>query len=259
MRFAVTVVAVATVTMVATAPAGAAQETPREVAEAFFKAVAEGRWRDAARAMDLLAFDRYRRERIAAARLPRPPIPPMTVDEYLQHEADMPRVVAEYHVRKINERRSDPTEPTDWLLHEFAEVPSVDSLAKLFVEEAAARWLRAQDLRWTLRQARERERARGCPLPGDGADVIPAPAYHVVGEAIVDSTTAYVLHEDRQFRRAEPDVDAAMHATAPAILTFRRRGDRWRILPRETMLRGGAGVGFVSVRCLPAGRSRPPR
>jgi hypothetical protein len=255
MRHLARVVAIVTVSVAAALPA-AAQAAPTEVATAFFKAVADERWRDAARAMDLMAFDRYRRERIAVLRLPQPPMRQMTVDEYLQHDPGMPRAVAEYHVRKLREERHDPS---DWLLREFAEVPSVDSLAALSVEEAAARWLRAQDLRWAFRQARERERERGCPLPSEGAEPHPAPSNRVLGEVMIDSTTAYVLHETQLFHRAEPDVDAAMYAMPPSVLTLRRRGDRWRILPRETMLRGSAAVGFVSVQCLPAGQARPPR
>lgn len=168
----------------------------------------------------------------------------------------MPRAVAEYHVGKIREQRHDPS---DWLLRDFAEVPSIDSLAALSVEEAAARWLQAQDLRWALRQARERERERGCRLPAEGAVVDPAPHTRVVGEVLIDSTTAYVLHEDQLFQRAEPDVDAAMHAPPPAILTLRRRGASWKILPRATMLRGSAAMGFISTQCVPAGQARPPR
>lgn len=80
MRLAARVVAIATVSIAGAVP-GAAQETPRAVASAFFKAIAEERWRDAARAMDLMAFDRYRRERIAALRLPQQPMGQITVHE----------------------------------------------------------------------------------------------------------------------------------------------------------------------------------
>jgi hypothetical protein len=255
MRLVPRVVAIATVSIAAALP-GAAQETPTGVATAFFEAMAEERWRDAARSMDLLAFDRYRREQISAVRLPQPPRRRMTVDDYLQHQPDMPRAVAEYHVRTMNERVHDPSE---WLLREFAGVRSLDSLAALSAEEAAARWLQAQDFRWSFRQAREQERARGCPIPDEADQHLPAPEHRVVGAVIVDSATAYVLHEDDQFRRAEPDRDAAMHAPLPNILTLRRRGDRWRILPRQAMFHGSGAVAHVSVQCVPSARPRPPR
>jgi hypothetical protein len=216
--------------------------------------MAEERWRDAARAMDLMAFDRYRRERLAAARLPQPPAPRLTVDEILQHDPDMPRVVAEYQVRKNNERLYDPSE---WLLREFAGVRSLDSLATLSVEESAARWLQARDYRWSIRQAIERERARGCPSSAEPGGSLPAPDHKVLGAVVIDSTTAYVLHENDEFRRAEPDPDAAMHDMPPNILILRRRGGRWRILPRHTMLSGTDT--FVSVECPAADRGRPRR
>jgi hypothetical protein len=154
------------VVAVALAAAGAApvhaQESPAQVAAAFFKAVAEERWRDAARQLDLAAFDRFRRERIAAARLPQPPHRQTTVEDLLRHDPDMPRAVAEYQIRKMTEARRHVF---NWVDHEFAGVADVDALAALSAEESAARWLQARDLRWQSRRAAERERARGCALP----------------------------------------------------------------------------------------------
>jgi hypothetical protein len=234
-------------------PAGS-QHSPAEVAAAFFKAVAEERWRDAARELDLAALDRYRRERIAAARLPQPRSRPMTVDEYLRHDPDMPRAVAEYHVRKLNEA---PHDPREWVLREFADVRDIDALAALSAEESAARWLQAQDVRWAVRRAMEEQRKRGCLLPAETAEGMPAPDHRIVGAVLVDSTTAYVLHQEATMRRADPDVEAAVYAEPPRVMTLRRRSDRWRILPRQEALHGTLGITVMSTLCMP--RERPPR
>jgi hypothetical protein len=253
MRSAVAVVALA-VLSTAGANRTVAQASPAEVAATFFKAVAEERWRDAARELDLTAVDRYRRERIAAARLPQLRPRPMTVDEYLRHNPDVPRAVAEYHVRGINEARFDPDE---WVIREFANVSHIDSLAALSAHDAAARWLQAQDLRWMVRLSEEEQRKRGCVPVADAAPSVPAPRHEILGMIIADSTTAYVLYREAALRRAEPDVDAAVDAEPPHVLTLRRRGGTWRLLPRRGMLFGAIlGAGSLTA-CTP--RERPPR
>jgi hypothetical protein len=245
------------VVAVALAAAGAApvhaQESPAQVAAAFFKAVAEERWRDAARQLDLAAFDRFRRERIAAARLPQPPHRQTTVEDLLRHDPDMPRAVAEYQIRKMTEAQR---QVFNWVDHEFAGVADVDSLAALSAEESAARWLQARDLRWQSRRAAERERARGCALPPEADSAMPSPVHEVVATAVTDSATAYVLYRDAIRRRAEPDLDAAVHSDGPSVMTLRRRGGRWQILPREGMLHGLVGVvHVVSPDCRPLQRA----
>jgi hypothetical protein len=227
----------------------AAQESPRDVAEAFFKAVAEERWRDAARRLDLAAFDRYRRERVATARLqPTTPAIP-TPEELMRHDPDMPRAVAEYQVRKM---ATTPDYVLNWVQYEFAQVANVDSLAAIPVEDAAARWLQAGDIRWQAQRVADWERRRGCPLPPE-AHQMPPPSFQISGFVIADSATAYVLYTDAVFRRAQPDVDADVFDEGPQVLILRRRAGRWLIRPRHKLLSGA--LGFVFSPDCPA---RPP-
>ena len=251
--------AVAVVALLVLSAAGASravgQASPTEVAATFFKAVSEERWRDAARELDLAAFDRYRRERIAAARLPQPRPRPMTVDEYLRGNPDVPRAVAEYHVREMNEARFDPDQ---WIIHEFADVNSLDSLAALPAEEAAVRWLQAQDLRWLVRLTEDQQRKRGCFPLAETTPGMTAPRHQVLGTVVADSTTAYVLHREATMRRAEPDVDAAVDADSPRVVTLRRRGNHWKLLARRGMLYGTMfGIVAPPTTCAPG--QRPPR
>jgi hypothetical protein len=135
---------VAAAVLAALSAAGAiqlgAQASPTEVAAAFFKAVTEERWRDAARELDLAAFDRFRRERIAAERLSPRRQWVVTADDLLRRDPDMPRAVAEYQAKKIEE---SARETVSWTERDFANVSGIDSLAALSAEEAAARWLQA--------------------------------------------------------------------------------------------------------------------
>ncbi len=209
-----------------------------------FKAIAEERWRDAARELDLAAFDRYRRERVAAARLPSTR-PRVTVDEYMQHDSTMPRAVAEYQVRKLNE---SPINQNSWLSREFADVTDIEALAALSVEDAAARWLQAKDIRWQVRRAADDRRTAGCAPPRESGSSFPAPKYAIFGEIRIDSTTAYVLHKEAEFRKAEPDVDADIHAMPPGIVTLRRIRDRWKILARQGMFHS-TFVGYTWSAC----------
>jgi hypothetical protein len=244
------------VVVAALAAAGAApahaQESPAQVAAAFFKAVAEERWRDAARQLDLAAFERYHRSAVGVARQMRPPRPP-TVEEFLQRDPDMPRAVAEYQVRKALEVRRDFGDPT---FQEFAGVTSVDSLAALPTEEAAARWLQARDFRWMARQHLRMERERGCPLPPDAEQMLPASSYVIAAAAVTDSV-AYVVFREAGLAPRAADADE-VHWQGPDLLELRRQDGRWRIIARSDLLRGSGTVG-VSVDCPPvrAGK-RPP-
>lgn len=222
-----------------------AQEAPRDVAASFFAAVAEARWRDAARLLDLRAFDRYRRELIASMRLPVPERT-ITVEEILRHQPDMPRAVAEYQVSKAQEAQRDVS--AMMLSHDYAGVTSVDSLAAMSAEEAAARWVQARDDRWMSRRALEAAVRRGhCP-PGLTTDRPEAVApQEIVGTVITDSV-AYVLHVDPRFRSTRPDAD--LHGPGPSVLQLRPVAGRWRIVPRQDVLRARGAV-FVSADCMP--------
>ena len=89
--------AVTTLALLGTLAAGtaAAQEPPpnaaaAEVASAFFRAIAQQRWRDAVRYLDPTGLEPYRQQVVAAAR--RPPHV-TTVEELLRGDPDMPRAV----------------------------------------------------------------------------------------------------------------------------------------------------------------------
>jgi hypothetical protein len=209
------------------------------------------RGRDAARLLDLRSFERYWREQVHwMKRRPVDHERTITVEELLRHDPQMPRAVAEYQVRRALETRPDFGE---MLNHEYAGVTSLDSLAALSVEDAAARWLRAQDHRWAARLSRRDAARRGCPMPPETDAPEPAPPHQVLGMVVRDSV-AYILHVDPLVQMKSGDTD--LHGPSPLVLHLRRRSGRWQILPRHDVLRTINSV--VSYDCVP-GRVLPRR
>ena len=243
-----------------------AMAMPESVATAFFAAQAEARWRDAVSHLDLTAFDAWRRSLLA----PRPPerVTPLTVEQLMEMQPDMPRAVAEYHVRQM-ERTMASVGAHE--LVEFADVPSLDSLRRLTTEEAAARWLYGQDIRW---QARLAAREQRCPLPEALADSIVGPiAPHVIVAVARRDTVAWVLHEParqvpsaadsagmaREPREFDPAVGAWHVGTlGMRLMELRLRAGGWRIMASSTMLTGSGSHALVVSECRTIDAPEPP-
>jgi hypothetical protein len=229
----------------------AAQDSPREVATAFFTAVAEERWRDAAGLLDLRTFERFRRDQVQWMRAPTPE-PTITVEQLLRHDPGMPREVAEYEVKRIRERSRDVR--GQMLEREFANVTSVDTLAALPAAEAAARWLQAQDYRWLWRLARRDAAHRGCPTMPESEG--PRAAVREIVGAILADTIGYVLHTDPMFRMRSEDTD--LHDPSPVVMHLRRRAGRWLILPRHDVLRAAGTIVTMDCEPIEPAARKPP-
>lgn len=236
--------------MLGSGPAAAQPDSlaPAAVAESFFRAAAAGRWRDAARHVDLVAFDAMRRERVGAIRsaLRRPPI---TVEQYMEADPQMPRAVAEYHVKQIHEAMGRMSNP---LAHDFADVPNVDSLATLSPLDAAARWLEAQDERYQYRMAIAAARpGRGCEGVPVTSDTLAAPPPRPVLGAVVRDSVAYVVHgEPKRSSLADSSLASpeVLWEEPPAVLVLRRRRGLWLVDPRQgwRLLGGPMGIAVFS-------------
>lgn len=112
----------------ATAQSTAPTIGPDSVVRAFLRAVEEERWYDATEFIELGRFEAELASTIEFARRPRRARPPLTIDDIRRHDPDMPREVAEYQLKRLQRQLADTTSP---LRYQFAEVPSVDSLARL--------------------------------------------------------------------------------------------------------------------------------
>ena len=219
------------------------RDTPAAVVDSFFRAREQSRWRDAARLMDLESFGGLRDEAVRNMRRP-PTVHHVTPEDLMKSDSKMPRVVAEYQASRSNEQIGR----NDWLLYEYADVSSADSLAALPLDVAAARWLQARDPRYQMRRSIEAQRI-SCDLPDSTITRLirmPMTRARVLGTVLADSM-AFVLYDevpvvDEPEARPDSTRRRAKHrrASAPAfavmpppVLTLRRVGTHWRIAPGE--------------------------
>jgi hypothetical protein len=254
------------VAMVSRPTIGIAQADPRlgpptAVADSFFRATRDARWVDAARFLDLDAVASMRDGRVRNARTPQRDRK-ITAETILEFDPKMPREVAEYQARQHNERVSE----RDFLLDDYARVPSIDSLAALSPLDVAARWLEAKDERWAIRRAMlDYQKRVGCPPTADSIDAVIAairpPAARIIG-TVVDDSIAFVLHERaldsaevRSIRgpgRSKARNQGFRYLFPPSVTTLRLGGGAWRIVPGfET---GGQSAQIDRMACTPAAR-----
>jgi len=221
------------------AQSGASGSRPEAVVDSFIRATEQAHWRDAARLMDLESFAAMREQAVRFARRPQAKVHRMTAEEMMKADPKMPRVVAEYEASRSNAQ----IDSFNWLAYEYADVPSVDSLAALSAEDVAARWLEAKDARYRMRRALEAQRSR-CNLPDSVFTKLiemPPMTHRILGTVMADSI-AYVLYEKSRPFRAEPDsagqsarrrrpVSRETYVSPPPVMTVRRVGIDWRIAP----------------------------
>ncbi len=235
------------------APAASQTRSPRQVAEAFFAAVAAEKWREAAAFLDLQSFDSYRKLQIANSR-DDSPYPELKADDLMRREPKMPRAVAEYQIQQVQEMRN---ERGRWLSLEFARIADADALESLSTVDAAARWIEAQDYRYKMQLADAEAKSRGCNVPSVGAALVENwPPHRIVGEVVNDSTS-YVLHIDTwrglpdSVDRPSPlpagaeDPDAGKREwfePAPLVMQLRRVSGKWLIVGGYGLLNSGVTV-----------------
>ena len=232
---------------------GRAQSSAEETARAFFKAENESRWRDAALLLDLKTFEWILNRSLSN----RPQaLSASTVEDLMRLDPKMPRVVAEYQVQRMNQlsRGYDP------LSREYAHVPSRDSLAKLSVQEAAARWLQARSPEWQEELAFTEATRRGdrlCDQPVDSMrKVLRAefrrPAARILGTTMRDSAAYVVVTEgyQRQSALATRGIEPS-----PSVLQLTMVNGDWRVVPAFDMPdatgSGGStsfGIGCAEIR-----------
>ncbi len=174
----------------------------------------------------------------------------LTVEELLRYDPQMPRAVAEYQVKKMNEGRAD----FDFLERDYARVDSTAELARLSPSEAAARWLEARSPQYqqelVFREAKKHPDP-GCPADSTRA-VIPKlklPSARILGSAVPRDSIAYVLVGSDFPGAYQPPGDARYEFLAPpSVLILDRVGDGWKVFPLEDMPRStgmSGAMGFV--------------
>src|SRR3954463_10606216 len=96
------------------AQSSSAAPAPTAVADSFFHATEQARWRDAARLMDLETFGALRDQEVRSARKGSRNVYSVTPDQLMKYDPKMPRALAEYQAAQSN----DLPRRTDWFLNE---------------------------------------------------------------------------------------------------------------------------------------------
>jgi hypothetical protein len=204
--------------------AAAAQTSPRDAVNRFVTAWNERRWVEAAEAMDVDQFDRFRQDFIARAR--RQPDGPMpTVEELRRRNPDLPRDVAEYQIQQMQAERRRFEDPTPF---EFAHVRSVAALRGLTSVEAAARWLESRDPAYSARLQYEQA---GCPVPAD-LDQMPSSTRRVIGVVTEGEGTAYAIVKEERSGDDTPE----FYGGDLTVIQLKERRGRWLVSPRGDLL-----------------------
>jgi hypothetical protein len=240
----------------------ASNASPSDVARDFFAAERDGRWLDAARLLDLKAFEAQRTQDVANARRAREGFH-LTVEQVRSSDPSMPRAVAEYYVKRAASMSHD----SNPLLYQYARVPSADSLAALPIDVAAARWLEAKDPRWMMHLGRG---SGGCELPESADSLFKPPPRRVVAatrdltiSALADSVT-YILFRDSVPRfpgSASPAAALSSETvSSPGVLALVLTPGGWRIVP---VVRLGevpdVVIGYGCMRDVNAKKLRPKK
>jgi hypothetical protein len=213
----------------------AAERSVRATVDSFFAFVSRERWDSAATMLDLARFEPYFKGVVRNLRSAIPPRP-MTVEDVMATDSTMPRAVAEWQLSQMN--RAANSDPFEYLQMQFAGIATSRDLFALTTPAAAARWLDGQDGRTMMRTA---WRKQGCSL-SDLPD-FPAAKRAVLAIAVSDDSTAYVVHGDDRFGEMEP----GNLSFGERVMKLHRINGRWRIEPREDLLRPsnvGFSVGF---------------
>jgi hypothetical protein len=217
-------------------------ETAEATVRAFLDALTSERWRDAAALLDLGGFESSLRATIALAKRSRDrPEQSVSVEEMLRHDPNMPRAVAEYHVKQAQEASTRMGDP---LLLEYADVPDVDSLARLSTIDAAARRLLGMEPRRRYRRIRA---MTNCPPDSAAEESLVAlfPPRSVLG-SVSASDVAYVLVGDSA--TATDATKLIARRSPPTVIRVIRWGTRWRIRDWDTIY----GTTGFAVACEPA-------
>ena len=225
-----------------------AADAARATVDSFFADIDAERWSAAAQRLDLRDFAPYLRRTIVAAR-GQLPSPPPTVAELMAQDSTLPRAVAEWQIEQ-GRRVQRETRFHDFS-DQFAGVTTFAALASLSVPDAAARWLEARDFRTRMRAYYQRQPCADSALTAarlQATRSVSTERQTILAFALRDDSTAYVIHASSQVddRRR----NAGMDAMPPAVMTLRREGSRWLIVPHEGFLQArSGGLYAVSISC----------
>lgn len=201
----------------------AAALSPEDVVRTVFDLVAAERYDEVAAYVDADDLKRLRPDAEAATSIP--PSIPMTADDYMEHDPELPRAVAEYYARRAGQTRAASA-----LSRTFAGVNSAADAQALSTAQLLGRWIQAADPRWMIRQMMD-ENARSSP---EGED-IPAVQRVVAGSTLEDDDSAHVVFRSGFGSGLLPTLEVA---------SLRRTAGGWRMRFGKHNFLGTLAFGF---------------
>jgi hypothetical protein len=197
--------------------------------------------------VSLRGFSRELLERVAPRNRPRS----MTVEQYLAHDPQMPRAVAEYYV----EQGTKHSQTGSILAREFPGVASAEMLAPLSPEAVFARWVAGKSMRSQFQQLVEAGQIAG-DVAAHRATLPFSHAYDyiVLGSVADGEQLAHVLYRRdvappdtwtgqpaEWFRGRSADEQALVRDVSgrehPWVATCRRQADQsWRLIADHDFL-----------------------
>ena len=203
---------------------------PASTVRQFLADIEAARWEAAAAVLASRELAALRERDLEHERFMGEKRPEVSAERLRQADTSMPAAAAEYFVRMFDDL-------TPSMADRYAGVESADSVAKLPLVAAGARWLEAQDRRYAARRAHAMLVKRGCREP---APPPPDPArLTVVATATASDSLAYVLIKEAPEPLALSSPRTLTDSLAPEtpdIIELRRRAGRWWILPTQGLL-----------------------
>ena len=220
-------------------------------------------WAAAAALVDpvsLRTFARQIREWLA------PDVPPtaMTADDYLRHDPQLPRAVAEHYAAEARRH----AEPTSRMPAQLRGVTSIEALRALTPEEVLSKWLDARSFRRQIEQLAAAGRISQQALEvHNKAGYAAWYRYVAIGVVGDGDRIAHILYRENVDPEQPWSGDSAKWLASrpadeqvlarelwayghPSVATVRRQTDgTWRFLVEHDFLRvGSIHIGGVSVR-----------
>lgn len=184
-------------------------EGPEAVARAYFDALEQERWADAAGLVDPAFVAAFHQDqiRVFSDRSPSALSAEQMAAQLREHDPEMPLEVAEYQARKMLEVSEDQE---SFIAYRFARVESVEQLLALTPFELMARHLEAEDPRFQYRIGIERARER---LPPQAAaaieDHMPSVGWTILGSIVESDSLVHVVYRPIMPHRGPAAVEAA--------------------------------------------------
>ena len=239
---------------------------PLAVFRAAVEALKNGRWQALAGMCDPASLQSFKRQ-VLEGYTPIQPQRVMTVEEYLRHSPETPRVVAEYYVAQYAKQ----FDPAPRLKREFPRVDGVEALRALSPAEVFARWLEGRSVGHQLSLQAEEGVMPASAVPEIMASMLELYDFEALGAVPDGDRVAHVVYrrafharetatgdDDTEYRRwmerlsaeeRELSRDLGEHGDAMIAATRRQPDGSWRLLADYDFLHvGSVSVGRVEAR-----------